>query len=873
MGRYIKRDFEGHKLKYPKQYIKVEIESFNPHNNINLTYNGVSKDNNTISAKTVYGSGYTGKIVSGKAQTYQLTSKIKLGQTASYRIELLGLTSTTKGTSIITTQYKEGTTTITKKIGEKSTWNYDQFFNRLDFGVHKLNQGQHTFTIKNNGEFIFLGLKIYEIRHLTGDNQGNGILTINSAEGTINSMSPDTAKIVIQHIDLPYSQGGLLEKRTNLKNEDTGLVFDYRDKVNIYVKNSSYADSSDKLKQVFGGYISQARLSDDKLTINLDCAGRLNDTTKQFNKKEISVGGQVTDHTNLYVADTLHNAISYLSNSIEVPLKVGNLNEIYDLRNKMGFYIDYKIKKYANKVSTSHMNKVINNSGITIQNGSPRKKSQHSILWDSKWENKTFNIKDYPIFHLYYGMGAAPEGTTQSSVVTKSLQQPNKNVTTEKTIKIKAKPSGCTKGIAYKWYTKTWKDKCGYCGRVGTLQINPKGVPEREITCSHCDTDYCGVTGKSKEGGCTMRYKLEPATKAVETTEQKEEVRVGYDTSNPLRCYIELQISTSSGINAPRLYRAINFTAEPTNINPNLLGSITPVLRNNMYNYGELDLMEVLGTFDTDVYIHRIALCYYHDEDSDLYENTEQANYKMIISGFGFREGDARTPELLNASGGRVGDLLKNLVDKLTAKSYMEYSSERSSDTLMFVDDNKLVVGLELKEGHEGNILNVSNLNYTSVSNLKNIITKIYKQGTNYKVVNDNDIFNVMDYGIHEDVEVLNNNIGDYYATYLACTDIDKGIGDYTYTLDLDGFYDLHIGQYVVCSLFNNIYDGVKEIQSISWKYNSDSSPNISMSVGCGQMIKRLKTKNLLSNTRSRLDTARRHFSGELTGLSVELLE
>lgn len=873
MGRYIKRDFEGHNLKYPKQYIKVEIESFNPHNNINLNYTEVSKDNNTISAATVYGLGYTGKIVSGKARTYRLTSKIRLGQTASYRIELLGLTSNTKGTSIITTQYKEGTRTITKKIGEKSTWNYDQFFNRLDFGVHKLNQGQHTFTIKNKGEFIFLGLKIYEIRHLTGDNQGNGILTINSAEGTINSMSTDTAKIVIQHIDLPYSQGGLLEKRTNPKNEDTGLVFDYRDKVNIYVKNSSYADSSDKLKQVFGGYISQAKLSDDKLTINLDCAGRLIDTTKQFNKKEISVGGQLPDHTHLYVADTLHNAISYLSNSIEVPLKIGNLNEIYDLRNKMGFYIDYKIKKYANKVSTSHMNKVINKNDITIQNGSAHKKSQHSILWDSKWENKTFNIKDYPIFHLYYGMGAAPPGTTQSEVVTQSLNNPNETDTTENTIQIKAKPSGCTKGLKYEWYTKTWKNKCGYCGRVGTLQINPKGVPERELTCSHCDTDYCGVTGKSKEAGCTMRYKLEPATSAVETPEQEGEGGVGYDTSNPLRCYIELQISTSSDVNAPRLYRAINFTAKNTHINPNMLGSITPVLRNNMYNYGELDLMEVLGTFNTDVYIHRIALCYYHDEDSDLYEKTEQAKYKMIISGFGFRQGYVRTPELLNASGGRVGDLLKNLVDKLTAKSYMEYSSERSSDTLMFVDDDKLVVGLELTEGDGGNVLEVSNINYTSVSNLKNVITKIYKQGTGYKAVTNRDLYNVMDYGVHEDMEVINNSVGNYYAEYLAKTDRDEANGDYTYTLKIDGYYDLHIGQFAVCNLFNKNYDGVKEIQGITWKYNSNSSPNISMSVGCGQMIKRLKTKNLLSNTRSRLDTARRHFSGELTGLEVELLE
>ena len=47
----------------------------------------------------------------------------------------------------------------------------------------------------------------------------------------------------------------------------------------------------------------------------------------------------------------------------------------------------------------------------------------------------------------------------------------------------------------YKKYTKTWKNLCTSTTckskTPGTLQDNPKGVYEGELTCSKCDSDYC----------------------------------------------------------------------------------------------------------------------------------------------------------------------------------------------------------------------------------------------------------------------------------------------------------------------------------------------------------------------------------------------
>ncbi len=68
------------------------------------------------------------------------------------------------------------------------------------------------------------------------------------------------------------------------------------------------------------------------------------------------------------------------------------------------------------------------------------------------------------------------------------------------TITVTAKPSAGEK-MEYKEYTTVFLNHCPLCNHSGTLSFNPKGTAEGEITCSHCDADYCAVTGKDKNGG------------------------------------------------------------------------------------------------------------------------------------------------------------------------------------------------------------------------------------------------------------------------------------------------------------------------------------------------------------------------------------
>ena len=60
-----------------------------------------------------------------------------------------------------------------------------------------------------------------------------------------------------------------------------------------------------------------------------------------------------------------------------------------------------------------------------------------------------------------------------------------------------AKPScGCR--YSYRWHYREFINYCPNCHHYGTLRKNPKGVPEREYTCSRCSSDFCGVCGKEK---------------------------------------------------------------------------------------------------------------------------------------------------------------------------------------------------------------------------------------------------------------------------------------------------------------------------------------------------------------------------------------
>lgn len=79
------------------------------------------------------------------------------------------------------------------------------------------------------------------------------------------------------------------------------------------------------------------------------------------------------------------------------------------------------------------------------------------------------------------------------------------NIVEDYSLTVVMYPSVSTSEYKYIQYRTTWLSYCPHCGYYGTLLNNPKGTTEGELTCSYCDCDYCGVTGKEKVSTSTVR--------------------------------------------------------------------------------------------------------------------------------------------------------------------------------------------------------------------------------------------------------------------------------------------------------------------------------------------------------------------------------
>lgn len=79
------------------------------------------------------------------------------------------------------------------------------------------------------------------------------------------------------------------------------------------------------------------------------------------------------------------------------------------------------------------------------------------------------------------------------------------NIVDDYSLTVVMYPSAPTPDYKYIKYRTTWLSYCPYCGYYGTLLDNPKHTDEGELTCSYCDCDYCGVTGKIKDTTSNLR--------------------------------------------------------------------------------------------------------------------------------------------------------------------------------------------------------------------------------------------------------------------------------------------------------------------------------------------------------------------------------
>lgn len=820
-----------------------------------------------------------------------------------------------KNTSFTETTSK--TSTVVYKPNVKTT-SYDEFLSRIDLGVVSVNKKETmNITIEGTYDSQVIALYFKKIRIYTGDTNNEGQLTILGASGKIASkLNEDTLKFTILNKIGTVEKGGFKEELNS-----TGLVFDYRDQVNCYIK-----DVDGEIKRIFGGYISEPLISEDLMTIEIDCSGRGIDGSKKSILKELSIGGALPTSDLSYKANTYYDALKCLASGIETPYLLPNINSIIEsIPNKKGFFLDLTVSKNQKRVKAKNAKASAHTKGMIIRNGRAAKKIT------SKSKDKT------------------------SKTVTGVVTNP------------KSVHGSCSHCSYNPMQKNSFKNYCPVGKHTGTLVWNPKGIGEGEWTCSKCDADYCAKCGseklRNKRGTLTKTSNSSDSTTDTTTTTEvgipgevqsvvlfdsdlfnkvgtvgtipkgwniqnypifemtyglgregisetkkvwipkqndasgkpipgtgkwvENKARTGFNKDKPAVFHIEIHLtrealtkmnnktaSWKTGSN--NKWSVITFEFTDTDVTSrsdrgssiSTQGKVTrinPIWAYNKMNIAAININEWLQSLPNK-YLRKIVFKYYHNTESVMYDEKNKIDCRMIVKDLTFRQGEAYFPEVISTNGQKINDTFETITKTLRLDAYWEYQKERSKDRLMLKKQDFEVSKYELEEGINGNILSIDNICYHVVSSLCNSIIKVYKVPSGfYGYVASKDIDNLIKYGEHQDIEVLNEDTGYHYANKLATHDeAHHKSMKYTYTLTGAGYRDIKIGEYVPCTLLDEKLNDIQPLLSMEWKYDPKDRPKIKSTYGLGEVSDKIRRQKFFKNMRKGLPEKRTTFSGDV---------
>jgi len=526
-NRHIKRNFNAnktHRIRYDKDDFTCRIYKYDKTSEVQYL---PTKENFAHNGKKYNFQGYTAIKRDDKNLEVTLTyNTTQANQT--YRAELLYANTYKKNTKV----NSKLQTSIKVYLNGKLETNQAQYKgNDVQFNRHyhrlKLKKGKNTIKYVLSPNTIFVGALVrrYDWWVATRHNNDNDDLTMIKAtvehtnEFKINTM---TAEFMYHH-----KLDELLEP-TNANANRSGLVFDYRDEITLYV-----TDTNGKSQTVFGGYISTAEVDDDLTKMTLECADRLIDLDRRYCLSEIELKDNPIDENMDYTGNVDYlkdfnywsDSIKFLLDSCEVPFR----NNI-----KLGSsLITRKTKKLAtygkdkyNKITSSNMNVTYAQNGVVLRNGDDTLKGQNAVIFDAK--DGGYLLNDYPNLFIDYGLGEhkweEKIEETQTVEVEKALTKKQStwlaraNSITSATGDDAMKPiwQYCYSNIQYKYKRDfyqsaetTWKKKSGNCCCKTEVMLNllyAKGVTDLKYV-------HCKVGNRGHIFGKVNGMYLDPTTR------------------------------------------------------------------------------------------------------------------------------------------------------------------------------------------------------------------------------------------------------------------------------------------------------------------------------------------------------------------------
>lgn len=674
------------------------------------------------------------------------------------------------------------------------------------------------------------------------------------------------------------------------KHSLTGFVFDYRDELNFYVRNTDGV-----LVQVFGGYVSSCDKDSDETVITINGANRFIDGDNRAMMEAMVIGGTVEldeeyNDKDIQKIPSYAEAVKYLYGCYELPLKTNVLaNFINGESYEEGVKVEMGDSGVNSHIVANNFEVTKTSTSVELRNKPTANQDQYVQLYDSDWFNsEPVDISEYPTFFIGYGMGdPVKENTVQSTASTGGSGGD--------TITVRAKPSCACHCGSYQWYTRTWKNYCPHCGRTGSLRINPKKVPEVEITCGDghspwsdgCDADYCGVCGgdKANRSSCG-RVKLTPASGSAEATSEQSTSEVttttGYDVENPLLCYIAVEFSLFEGKNAERHTINLDFTSEAPDMENSFKG-LTPNLLNNITNTSSIDILEFIrdtvsrrgynrpdNNWKYPIYLRSISLKYHTYEE--LYNNAgdgdkDYSSCKMILYNTGFRKGTVLSPTNMEAVGKTYNDLIKTITDSARYDVRFIPSQHRENDIVELSMNKPLESVFTVMEGDNGNIIGLSGMECNPITDYKNHSVGLFsrkemvKNGEDweeqerYYYVVTRSPSDILRYNEMSIVTEVGDSISEEEAYYTARK--VEGYGNHLregVTVNIVGFNsNLKIGDSVDTILQESQYNDRKTLLSITLTVDVEATPKIQSTLGLNMIDERTQLRKQFEAQRSRL--------------------
>lgn len=323
----------------------------------------------------------------------------------------------------------------------------------------------------------------------------------------------------------------------------------------------------------------------------------------------------------------------------------------------------------------------------------------------------------------------------------------------------------------------------------------------------------------------------------------------------------------------------------PPSFNNKIPTWINNTIRENSFNLLEF-IQEAEKDYkkEHDYYLYKVTLksAFGKDETTNiskkdkknlLYDNNDQASYKMNLYNIGLYKGDIISAKNYGSSGKKINEVINEILQEINYHPNMIYNKYRHNDRIEFtkIDEKTKPVFDFYDTEHwnngntkdyliNGNIINLSNIQYTPINTTLNNSIFIFKG--RYDVLRDKqtlkyyyerycNLNKILKYGEQTQLQSeTSNNLSNTEAYNNARNNYINNYEERrSYTIKVAGIPPININNLVRTHmdnpLLNSGENGLK-VASIEWNISPKQTPAIQTTIGLGKPDKKFEIQKLL---------------------------